>query len=230
MTFSIRTFLIAIAVVSVWLGALVSKSPLLIELAASATVLLILLTLPLAIWDHRPLLRAFWTGCFVLGFGNLLYCSFFSAYQQTSNQMAGLIMGDQPQPSYRAAPYGYPTTRPLISPPSSQVSFYAAEESEADSAPTLESPTNDVPANPTAPDPPPPFAQGTTYIPASTLPPNSYPIQMPSYAAPQPYNGNYYEQREAIRSAFPSLMSLLVGCLGGCVTMWIAARRKEASE
>jgi hypothetical protein len=36
--------------------------------------------------------------------------------------------------------------------------------------------------------------------------------------------------REAIRSAFPSLMSLLVGCLGGCVTMWIAARRKEASE
>lgn len=223
MTFSIRTFLIVIAILAVWLGALVSKSPLLIELAAGGTVLLILLSLALAIWAPRPLQRAFWTGFFALAFGNLLYNGFFHSYGQTSNQVAQLIMGNNP-PMYGPATYSYPApARSFLTPPS-QTSYYAPEDESADSPPSL-SPTdsdsdsspegNGLPQNPVAPTAVPGFAPPPMY-PATTY------IQMPV----QPYGGNYYEQRETIRAAVPSLLSLLMGVLGGCVTMWIASRPK----
>jgi hypothetical protein len=99
MTFSIRSFLLLIALLAFWLGAFVSKSPLMMELATSGTVLLILLTLAFAIWDRRPEQRAFWTGCFVLGFGNLVLASYWGGYQRTSYQVAQLIVGSQPAQS-----------------------------------------------------------------------------------------------------------------------------------
>lgn len=224
MTFSIRTFLIVIAVLSVWLGALVSKSPLLVELATSATVLLILLSLALAIWEPRPLQRAFWTGFFALAFGNLIYNGFFNPYQQMSNQVAQAIMGKAP--SYQT-PYGYSTPTRAINFPPSQTSFYAPEEGSADQAPSLAPATTSPPSSADeatnvevltpdfpvkGPQPPPP------------VPPSAYPVQMPSYSTG--YTGNYYEQREAIRASVPALLSLLMGVIGGCVTMWIASRPK----
>ena len=93
MTFSLRTSLIVTSILACWLGALVSKSPMLMELVASATALLILLTLAFAIWDSRAEQRAFWTGFFVLAFGNLLIAHYFDAYQQTGTEVATRIMG-----------------------------------------------------------------------------------------------------------------------------------------
>lgn len=105
MTFSIRTFFVAIAIVAVWLGALVSKSPVLIEVVANLTGLMILLTLAWAIWEQRPEQRAFWTGFFVLAFGNLVLSSYLSTYQRTGYQVANLIVGQPPQQMVNA-PYG----------------------------------------------------------------------------------------------------------------------------
>lgn len=236
MTFSIRTFLVVIAILSVWLGALVSKSPLLVELAAGGTVLLILLSLALAIWEPRPLQRAFWTGFFALAFGNLLYNGFFHSYQQTSNQVAQAIMGNNPQPIYSPATYTYPAPATTILTPPAQVSYYAPEgesDESADSPPSLGSPAaesdgspdvtttvDEFPRNPIAPTSP--NAVPGFVPPPPTLPPTTY-IQVPVQA----YGGaNYYEQREAIRASVPSLISLLMGVVGGCVTMWIASRPK----
>lgn len=112
MTFSIRTFFVAIATVAVWLGALVSRSPLLIEIVANLTGLMILLTLAWAIWERRPEQRAFWTGFFILAFGNLVLSSYLSTYQRTGYQVANLIVG-QPAQQVVNAPYGLqwtPTT------------------------------------------------------------------------------------------------------------------------
>jgi hypothetical protein len=93
MTFSIRTILIVMALVALWLGALVSKSSLAIELVSNFTALLILLTLPLAIWDPRPGMRPFWTGFFVLAVGNHLLSNYF-AHQRLNHYFAELISGE----------------------------------------------------------------------------------------------------------------------------------------
>lgn len=239
MTFSIRTFLVVIAILSVWLGALVSKSPLLVELAASGTVLLILLSLALAIWEPRPLLRAFWTGFFALAFGNLLYNGFFSSYQQTSSQVAQAIMGTAPgygPGAYTVPAYSTPTRIPAtFAPPSANLpvtSFFAPDDASADSPPALdaspyegtdEKPESETPNNVTPA--PAPMAYPTTGPVPQPMPPVAYPVQMPYTTA---YNGNYYEQRQAIVASVPSLISLLVGVIGGCVTMWIASRPKAA--
>jgi hypothetical protein len=132
MTFSLRTSLIVTSILACWLGALVSKSPMLMELVASATALLILLTLAFAIWDSRPEQRAFWTGFFVLAFGNLILAHYFEAYQQTGNELATRILGPpnaavytpsyMPPPSLSPAPFGPPNPntsyyQPLNPPP-----------------------------------------------------------------------------------------------------------------
>lgn len=230
MTFSIRTFLIVIAVLSVWLGALVSRSPLFVELAAGGTVLLILLSLALAIWEPRPLLRAFWTGFFALGFGNLLYNGVFNSYQQTSNQVAQVIMGNQQQPRWVPAP-AYPTTRPSFLTPPSVNSFYYPDDVSADTPPSLATRDPDPNAaleeaseselSPNSISPPPSVISNPSTFAPPAMPPATY-IQMPA-----PYADNYYEQLHAIRVSVPSLLSLLMGVVGGCVTMWIAAKRKD---
>lgn len=232
MTFSIRTFLVVIAVLSVWLGALVSKSPLLVELAAAGTVLLILLALALAIWEPRPLQRAFWTGFFALAFGSLLYNGFFSSYQKISNQVAQVIMGNYQLPTYGPKPSTTPIRGGVISFPAT-TALYAPEDEyftppQAAGAPVSDSPNSaseatprEFPANPNG-----------NFNPQSAPEwgPNPMPAPMP--AAPAPYYwqpvvaADYHEQREAIQAAVPSLISLLMGVIGGCVTMWIAARPK----
>jgi hypothetical protein len=120
MTFSIRSFLIVIAILACWLGALVSKSPLMIELVANTTALLILLTLAFAIWDRRPEQRAFWTGCFVLGFGSLMLTHYSSGYQRTSYRIASLILGDPTAQTTTPFP-NYGPNAPM---PAPSVSFY----------------------------------------------------------------------------------------------------------
>jgi hypothetical protein len=96
MTFSMRSFLIVIAFVGVWLGVLVSKSTVAIEVASYLTALLILLTLPLAIWDPRPDMRPFWTGFFVLAAGNYALGSHFSTHQQLNHYLAEGFSGQIP--------------------------------------------------------------------------------------------------------------------------------------
>lgn len=122
MTFSLRTSLIVISILACWLGALVSKSPMLMELVASATALMIFLTLAFAIWDSRAEQRAFWTGFFVLAFGNLLIAHYFDAYQQTGTEVATRIMG--PLNSGTSIPFGpVPSLNPGVrSAPS--ISYY----------------------------------------------------------------------------------------------------------
>jgi hypothetical protein len=180
MTFSIRTFFVAIAVIAIWLGALVSKSPLLIEIVANLTGLMILLTLAWAIWERRPEQRAFWTGFFVLAFGNLVLSSYLSTYQRTGYQVANLIVG-QPAQQVVNTPYGlqwFPATT-----------------------------TNNV-ALP---------APLTNYT-------GKYSYTLAGAVGPNP---DIQQQVEAIRSAVPMMASLLVGVVGGWLTLWIWRRRSD---
>jgi hypothetical protein len=93
MNFSLRTALLVTAIVATLLGAVVSKSPLFLELVSTAICLGIALTLPLAIWDPQAPRRAFWTGFFTLGFASLLMNYYFNGYQQSSSQLASLMVG-----------------------------------------------------------------------------------------------------------------------------------------
>jgi hypothetical protein len=92
MNFSLRTALLVTAIVALLLGAVVSKSPLFLELVSTAICLGIALTLPLAIWDHLPARRAFWTGFFALGLASLLMNFYFAAYEQSSSALANVVM------------------------------------------------------------------------------------------------------------------------------------------
>jgi hypothetical protein len=180
MTFSIRTFFVAIAIVAIWLGALVSKSPLLIEIVANLTGLMILLTLAWAIWERRPEQRAFWTGFFVLAFGNLVLSSYLSTYQRTGYQVASLFVGQPPQ-QMGYAPYG--------------LQWFPAGT------------TNNVTL-------PAPLTNQT----------GTYSYTLSGAVGPSP---DIQQQVEAIRTAVPMMASLLVGVVGGWLTLWIWRRRSD---
>ncbi len=104
MTFSLRTFLIVVAALGIWLGALFSGVPLLLELVGYASSLFILLTLPLAIWESRPSRRAFWTGFFVLAVGSYLLSHYFHTLDQTTNQITTLIVPGQANAGWTSYP------------------------------------------------------------------------------------------------------------------------------
>lgn len=202
MTFSLRTFLIVIAILACWLGAMVSQVPLLVELVASATSLLILLTLALAIWEPRAEWRAFWTGFFVLAFGNLLLTHYFNAYQQTGHEVANLILGAPkpiglPTPSFNPPTYFPPqqVTPPNVAPP-------------ADARPSLE-------------------VEERFYQPPYNSGWSSYPAGSYSYNL---VGSEYYQRHTAIRTAVPNLISLLAGFIGGWLTMWISQRSENANR
>jgi|GEM_PF-4599199 len=204
MTFSIRTFLLVIGVLACWLGAMVSNSPLLVELVATATSLLILLTLALAIWEPRAEQRAFWTGFFVLAFGNMILAH-FNAYQQTGHEAANAILG-QPKPQ----PVSLPRT-PAFNSPMMAPSYTPA--------PSLD---------PAAPDTAPSLPSNTSYY----QPPYS-PVPYPSSSYVPVYTqvaDNYYQRHAAIRTAVPSLLSLVAGVIGGWLTMWVYRRAKGAEK
>jgi hypothetical protein len=103
MTFSLRSLLIVIAMIALWLSALFSKSPWMIDAATTITMLFIALALAFSIWDGRRRRRAFWTGLFIVGLGNFLLADYLSAYQRTSFQIADAILGTSPSP--RPLPY-----------------------------------------------------------------------------------------------------------------------------
>lgn len=195
MTFSIRTFLIVIGILACWLGALVSNSPLVVELVANATSLLILLTLSLAIWDTQPEQRAFWTGFFVLAFGNLVFTHYFNAWQQTGHELARVILGE-PKPA-TVQPFNPPSVPSWTSPP------------------TLP-PSNLPPAST------PPTLEERFYQPSYS----TVPYSTGAYI----YQDNYYQRHAAIRTAVPSLLSLIAGVIGGWVTMWAYRRAKSAES
>ena len=218
MTFSIRTFLIVIAILACWLGAMVSSSLVLVELVGSATLLLILLTLPLAIWEPRAELRAFWTGFFVLSFGSFFLSSYAGIYQQTSQAIAIAILSEPkpvqyPQPSlmpgqpvpgsFGPAPVVPDVTLPEITPPD--------DPSPASNKPSLNLNTS--------------YYQ-PSLNPATT--PYAGPVfPAPGYAPYNPYADNdYYIRLTAIRTSIPYLFSLLAGVIGGWVTMWVYRRAK----
>lgn len=192
--FHTRAFVMMMAVVALWMGAFVAKSPLVAELAVGASIFLILLSLALAIWEPLPLSRAFWSGFFVLACGNLIYSGFFNNYSQTTTQVAQLLLGEQTQPVFVPAPFLSPPGSSWNTAPRS--SYYAPGDATE----------SNLSAN-------------------STPMTATFSVQLPGSVIPT-YNGDYQRQREAIRVAVPLLASLLTGVLGGCVTMWIAARPK----
>lgn len=55
-----------------------------------------------------------------------------------------------------------------------------------------------------------------------------YGAPVPVYVSPSgPPTVNYYIQQRAISVAVPSLMSLVVGCLGGFLTLWIWRQKAD---
>jgi len=228
MNFSIRTGLVIVSIVAVMLGAVVSKSPLMLELVSNLVRLGICLTLALAIWDSVPARRAFWTGFFVLSFGNLILASYFGAYQQSSDELASLIMG-QPQAGsvFPYNPYASPwaPSSSFGNPPTVNDNFKVivdeeeapvANSSEADDKPTID----EVPFN----------SQQTTPSPPTLTPPANFPQSAPAmpppiYAVPVQIGADYYVQRNAIQRALPIMFSLVTGLIGGWLTMWISRQK-----
>jgi hypothetical protein len=104
MTFSLRSILFVIAVVGVWLGAILSQSTLAVELAAAATNLFLLLSVALAIWHPQADQRKFWTGFCLLGLGSFVLGHYFSAYETTKIQIANIVASATPQPAYSGPP------------------------------------------------------------------------------------------------------------------------------
>jgi hypothetical protein len=211
MTFSIRTCLIVMAVMAVWLGALVSKSPLMVELVTSFSVLLIVLTLAFAIWDQRPEQRAYWTGFFVLGFGNLILSSYWGGYQRTGVEVAQLVVGAPPTQTTGPYPTAYPgtyypapvtTVVPAIS-PSPVINPPATTEEEADTTPSVRFYQPPMPQ----------VAYTTTWA-------SPYVPQVPASLV-------YHQQQAAIQGAVPTMMSLLMASIGGWLTVWIWRRSVE---
>jgi hypothetical protein len=183
MTFSLRSILVVIAVVGVWLGAIMSNSLWCVELAAAATNLMFFLSLALAIWQRTPEQRAFWTGFCVLGLANLVLANYFGAYQQTSYRIASAFAAEQPQPMPNvswttAGPAGYVGGSGVVfAPQAVPWSGYG----------------------------------GSTYTPYTVL------------AAGMPVGPHY-----AIQAAVAPVLSLILACVGGWVTLW-AARNKGAT-
>ncbi len=206
MTFSLRTFLIVIAILACWLGAMVSQLPPLMELVATATALLILLTLPFAIWDPRAEQRAYWTGFFVLAAGNLLLTQYFNAYQQTGTAVATLILGAPQQQT----PNFYPPALLQLPPPGT---YTPPTTAPADAPPSLESESRFYqpgfdPYNP----------NGSAW---------SYPTGSYIY---NPLGNAYYQRLSAIRTAVPYFFSLLAGVFGGWLTQWMYRQKDERQK
>jgi hypothetical protein len=107
MTFSLRTFLIVIGILAVWLAALFAKSPLLLEIVGYATALFVLMSLAFAIWDQRPRHRAFWTGFFVVGVGNSLAGECFNLEVGLRTELSDAIL--TPRDGSKWAPVTAPT-------------------------------------------------------------------------------------------------------------------------
>ncbi|MEM9512997.1 MAG: hypothetical protein AAF978_10020, partial [Cyanobacteria bacterium P01_E01_bin.48] len=76
MAFSLRTVLLAIAISSLWLGAVVTRSPVLLELASVSSLLLLFLAIPLSFYDHENR-KPFWAGFAAIGLGLMLAATFF---------------------------------------------------------------------------------------------------------------------------------------------------------
>lgn len=72
MTFSLRTTLIGIAYVALWLGAVSTGNTVMIEFMVCVSVWVLFLALPMAIWDSNVERRPFWGGFFAVGIANVL--------------------------------------------------------------------------------------------------------------------------------------------------------------
>jgi len=76
MAFSLRSSLLAVAISSLWLGAVVTRSPLLLELASVTSLLLLFLAIPLSFYDNDER-KPFWSGFAAIGLGLMLAATFF---------------------------------------------------------------------------------------------------------------------------------------------------------
>jgi hypothetical protein len=127
MTFSLRSILLVIAIVGIWLGAILSKSPLAVELATVGTNLFLLVSVALAIWHPQMEQRKFWTGFCLAGLGNFVLAHHFSAYRTSSYVIAAAVLGDpngwQSYPPQSAMTVWAPSTT-FVSPPNAPINSY----------------------------------------------------------------------------------------------------------
>ena len=92
MAFSLRTVLLAIAISSLWLGAVVTRSPVMLELASVSSLLILFLAIPLSFYDHENR-KPFWAGFAAIGLGLMLAATFFDLpLHKTSNAITGIVM------------------------------------------------------------------------------------------------------------------------------------------
>ena len=88
MRFSIRALLATFLIAAIWLGALLSRSAIAIELASLFSIGAIFLSLPLAIFDTVQTQRAFCAGFFAVGFGTFLVFNVGSWMDETSDAIS----------------------------------------------------------------------------------------------------------------------------------------------
>ena len=91
MRFKTTSLLVAIAFAGLWLGALLSRSTVFIEMASLVSIGVIFIALPLAIFDNNKYRRAFWAGFFSVGFGTFFVFSVGSWMDGTSDTLSSTI-------------------------------------------------------------------------------------------------------------------------------------------
>lgn len=80
------------AIPSLWLGAVVTRSPVLLEIASVSSLLLLCLAIPLCFYDNVNR-RPFWAGFAAIGLGLMLAVTFFDVpLNETSNAITGFAM------------------------------------------------------------------------------------------------------------------------------------------
>ena len=92
MAFSLRTLMLTIGLSSLWLGAIVTRSPVLLEVASVSSLLLLFLAIPLCFYDH-PHRQSFWAGFSAIGIGLMMAATFFDLpIHKTCNAITGIAM------------------------------------------------------------------------------------------------------------------------------------------
>ena len=137
MAFSLRTLLLSIAISSLWLGAVVARSAVLLEVASVSSLLLLFLAIPLCFYDDENR-RPFWAGFAAIGLGLMLAATFFDLpLHKTSNAITGFAMSlpgvsDIPDSTTtEVVPVSYIAdnggiTKPTMSPLTTKISIHDA--------------------------------------------------------------------------------------------------------
>jgi hypothetical protein len=93
MNYTLKNAILAITAIAILLAALISKSPILIEVATATVMFSIPTALVFALCDSQHNRRPFWIGFFILGASSLFLSSYGDIFASASSSIAEAVCG-----------------------------------------------------------------------------------------------------------------------------------------